>query len=88
MDTDDAQFAKKTLELIAFREPRFAISQLYKTLSEGDIVVTEDRIMEQCGSLIKKSEDGLYFEFVHYNVKEFMLSKELKDLPLVRYSLG
>lgn len=85
MDTENFQFLMKTFKLIAFNEPRFTITQICKILSEGDIITTEDRILDQCKYFITKSDDDLYFQFSHNAIKEFLLSNRLESLSPSRY---
>lgn len=52
-------------------------------------VVSEERILQLCGSLIRKSVDGRYLESAHFSVKEFLLSLGASPSPtLVAYGLS
>ena len=69
------------LQFIAFAEPSLTTAQLREAVSAPEIaggllnernIVSEDEISRRCSSLIRKSEDGQYFEFAHFSVKEFL----------------
>ncbi len=87
IDTENSQWVRKAFKLIV-SEPNLTATQLCKQISGEDIVVTEDMVLDRCGSLITKSADGLYFEFSHYTVREFLRSSVVETSPLSRYSLA
>ena len=74
------------LQFIAFVSPPLTISQLQHAVSVpeklGDLLdssnlVSVDEIAIRCSSLIRKSEDGMYFEFSHFSVQEFLTNADL-----------
>jgi hypothetical protein len=76
------------LNFIAFATPPLPIPLLEHAISvqafpsargkfEPGDVIRQDTVAELCSSLIRKSQDGLYFEFAHYSVREFLDSEEL-----------
>ncbi|KAI0887568.1 ankyrin [Annulohypoxylon maeteangense] len=73
------------LQFIAIDEPKLTITQLRQAVSTpdklGDFLdesntVSEDEIALRCSSLIRKSEDGLSYEFAHFSVREFLEDHE------------
>ena len=81
-NAEDFWLVKKTLELVAFSQPSLTIAQICKILSERNTAINEDKVLELCSSLITKSEDGLYFEFAHGSVREYLLEFVFKNRPL------
>lgn len=97
---------RKCLLFIAYAQPRLTILELRQAVSTPDVVsalldesntISEYEISRRCSSLIRKSEDGKYFEFAHFSVKEFMEDKtallESKDQPnldayFINYHIG
>jgi hypothetical protein len=76
------------LNFIAFAIPPLPIPLLEHAISvqafpsargkfEPGDVIRQDTVAELCSSLIRRSQDGLYFEFAHYSVREFLDSEEL-----------
>lgn len=79
------------LNFIAFAEPKLDIPRLREGLSvpertgkddvlDSQSVIREDSITRLCRSLIRKSNNGHYYEFAHFSVKEF-LEREMKAMP-------
>lgn len=75
---------QKCLHFIAYAEPRLTIHQLRQAVStpdnigaylDDDNTISEREISGRCSSLIRKSEDGQYFEFAHFSVQEFLENK-------------
>ncbi|OTB08970.1 hypothetical protein M426DRAFT_130023 [Hypoxylon sp. CI-4A] len=69
------------LQFIAIDGPKLTITQLRQAISTPENfgvflhesnTVSEDEITRRCSSLIRKSEDGLFFEFAHFSVQEFL----------------
>lgn len=69
------------LHFIAFASPRLTILKLRQAISTPEILgasldsknsVSEREISHRCSSLIRKSENGKYFEFAHFSVQEFL----------------
>ncbi|KAK1705982.1 hypothetical protein BDP67DRAFT_374491, partial [Colletotrichum lupini] len=79
-----------TLHFIAYAEPRLDIEQLREILSIPSTsqhlspsgIIREDAIARYCSSLIRKSNDGEYFEFAHFSVQEFLTSNVLQSSGL------
>ncbi|KAK1458788.1 hypothetical protein CCUS01_09042 [Colletotrichum cuscutae] len=79
-----------TLHFIAYAEPRLDIEQLREILSIPSTsqhlspsgIIREDAIARYCSSLIRKSNDGKYFEFAHFSVQEFLTSDVLQSSGL------
>ncbi|RBR25412.1 uncharacterized protein FIESC28_01849 [Fusarium coffeatum] len=44
-------------------------------------IINQDSVARKCSSLIRKSADGLYFEFAHFTVQEFLSDPLLVSLP-------
>lgn len=74
------------LQFIAFASPRLTITQLQQAVSvretsgvllDSSNLVSSDEIARRCSSLIRKSEDGEYFEFSHFSVQEFLTNADL-----------
>lgn len=79
------------LNFIAYADPQLDVTILREALSvpenvgNGDAldsqsVIREGSITMLCRSLIRKSNDGRYYEFAHFSVKEF-LEGEMKAMP-------
>lgn len=73
------------LQFIAIDGPKLTITQLRQAVSTPDQLgeflhesntVSEDEITRRCSSLIRKSEDGLSYEFAHFSVQEFLEDHE------------
>lgn len=89
------------LNFIAYAEPRLEIGLMREAISvpqevdklENFIpkpgnILREDSITKLCKSLIRKSNDGRFFEFAHFSVQEF-LNVELLSLPkLARFQIS
>ncbi|KAF5671107.1 hypothetical protein FDENT_10991 [Fusarium denticulatum] len=68
------------LHFMAVAEPKLTIVELQQAVSitaiggtlDKDNIVPEYEIMKRCSSLIRKSTDGVYFEFAHFSVREFL----------------
>ncbi|KAH6893018.1 hypothetical protein B0T10DRAFT_604285 [Thelonectria olida] len=69
------------LSFIEFTSPRLTILELRQAVSTPDTLgatldksntISEQEIARRCSSFIRKSEDGLYFEFAHFSVREFL----------------
>ncbi|OTA82273.1 hypothetical protein M434DRAFT_37202 [Hypoxylon sp. CO27-5] len=69
------------LHSIAYAEPKLSIIELQQAVSTPESVgchldarkmITEEEISRRCSSLVRKSQDGQYFEFAHFSVKEFL----------------
>lgn len=82
------------LQFIAFCPDKLTIGQLREIIStpervgsflNDDNLVSEDRIASMCGSLLKKSADGMCFEFAHFSVREFLEHQSLVDTPDLEY---
>lgn len=79
------------LNFIAYADPELDIPKLREALSvpektgkddvlDSHSVIRESSITRLCRSLIRKSNDGCYYEFAHFSVKEF-LEGEMKAVP-------
>lgn len=79
------------LNFIAHAKPKLKIPILREALSvpettgEDDVldpqsIIRESSVTKLCRSLIRKSNDGCYYEFAHFSVKEF-LEREMKTMP-------
>ncbi|KAI0104284.1 hypothetical protein GGR51DRAFT_229878 [Nemania sp. FL0031] len=89
---------QKCLQLISIRGVNLTIkdlrslisipSTLNATLEQSDII-DEEEISLRCSSFIRKSQDGLYFEFSHFTVQEFLERETLlSDRDLAGYHLS
>lgn len=86
------------LNFIAFSPIRLTIAQLRSVISTPEIIglcldddnmVSEEDIAFMCGSLLRKTDDGVYFEFAHFSVREFLEHESLAGLPeLKRYQIS
>ncbi|KAK3987502.1 hypothetical protein QBC44DRAFT_294939 [Cladorrhinum sp. PSN332] len=83
---------QRVLSLIAFREKPITIPELREAvsshISHPDDLITEDDIALKCSSLIRKSNDGLRFEFAHFTVTEFLRSNDLFGTPYEMYRIS
>ncbi|KAK4183786.1 hypothetical protein QBC35DRAFT_542264 [Podospora australis] len=69
------EMVEKSLALISLVSPRIRINELCEAISVHDgidisdpeSIVEESEISRRCSSLIRKTEDGLYFEFPHFS---------------------
>ncbi|RYP59943.1 hypothetical protein DL769_008328 [Monosporascus sp. CRB-8-3] len=68
------KLADKADRILTITQLRHAVSvpEAPNTTIDERAIVTEDEISLQCSSLIRKSEDGLHFEFSHFTVREFL----------------
>ncbi|WQF85414.1 Putative fungal domain of STAND protein [Colletotrichum destructivum] len=90
----------KTIQLalnsIAYASPKLTIHQLRQILSVPEkggplnqrAVIREEAITRYCSSFVRKSNDGLYLEFSHFSVQEFLETASLpnSDLEIFRVS--
>lgn len=86
------------LNFIAFSPIRLAINQLRGAISTPEIIgshldkdnmVSEEDIAFMCGSLVRKTDDGVFFEFAHFSVREFLAHESLAGNPdLKRYQIS
>ncbi|KAF4453712.1 hypothetical protein F53441_3721 [Fusarium austroafricanum] len=67
------------LQFMAVTEPRLTILELRQAISTSTVeylnesnMIPEHEIMKRCSSLIRKSTNGIYFEFAHFSVREFL----------------
>ncbi|KAK1955947.1 ankyrin, partial [Colletotrichum sublineola] len=91
------------LNCIAYASPMLTAHELRQILSVPDTggsldrraIIREEAIMKYCRSLIRRSNDGVYLEFSHFSVQEFLengsqLKSELEPFRVSRpraYSL-
>lgn len=86
------------LHFIAFSPTRLTISQLRSAISTPEIIgscldadnmVSEEDIAFMCGSLVRKTDNGDFFEFAHFSVREFLEHESLARIPdLERYQIS
>lgn len=86
------------LHFIAFSPTRLTISQLRSAISTPEIIgscldaenmVSEEDIAFMCGSLVRKTDNGVFFEFAHFSVREFLEHESLASIPdLERYQIS
>ncbi|KAK1731767.1 uncharacterized protein BDZ83DRAFT_645745 [Colletotrichum acutatum] len=84
------EFVQMTLHFIAYPEPALDTAQLREILSIPSTsrhlspsgIIREDAIARYCSSLIRKSNDGNFFEFAHFSVQEFLTSNILQSSDL------
>ncbi|KAF4957510.1 hypothetical protein FSARC_11278 [Fusarium sarcochroum] len=78
------EIVQMCLHFMTLTKPRLTILELRQAVSApsapGEILsesntVSEQEITRRCSSLIRKSEDGVYFEFAHFSVQEFLEDK-------------
>lgn len=80
-------FVQMTLHFIAYAKPRLDNRQLREILSTPSTsqhlrpsgIIREDAIARYCSSLLRKSNDGSYFEFAHFSVQEFLTNSILRS---------
>ncbi|GAW24092.1 hypothetical protein ANO14919_136720 [Xylariales sp. No.14919] len=92
------RIVQKCLQLIAVRWFNWTTEELCHAISVPDTpntglekhsMVTETEISLQCSSFIRKSEDGKFFEFSHFTVREFLERETLLgDHELAIYHLS
>ncbi|KAK8067374.1 hypothetical protein PG997_014121 [Apiospora hydei] len=58
-----------------------------RSLSTQDIIY-EEAISRACSSLVRKTNDGEYFEFAHFSVREFLESERLDQIQLDRFRIS
>ncbi|KUI61259.1 hypothetical protein VP1G_11294 [Cytospora mali] len=79
------RLVQKVLDFIACTHPKLEIPLLREALSVPDTmnagqasdphsIIREDSITKLCKSLVRKSNDGNYYEFAHFTVQEFLES--------------
>lgn len=90
------------LQFIAIDGPKLTITQLRQAVSTPDQLgeflhesntVSEDEITRRCSSLIRKSEDGLSYEFAHFSVQEFLedheaLTQDIGKSDITKYCVS
>lgn len=78
------------LNFIAFSPFRLTINQLRSAIStpevigsrlDDDSMVSREDIAYMCGSLLRMTEDGRFFEFAHFSVREFLEHESLAGMP-------
>ncbi|KAI1771159.1 ankyrin [Hypoxylon cercidicola] len=82
---DKAPLVQLVLHFIAFARLPLTIEQFREILAvpkAGSYMLPSDRVRESaiqklCSSLIRKSNSGLYFEFAHFSVQEFLKDESL-----------
>ncbi|KPM45274.1 hypothetical protein AK830_g1308 [Neonectria ditissima] len=80
-------FSPKSLPIPAFRQAVSTPETLGARL-EPKNTVSEEEIMHRCSSLIRKSENGKFFEFAHFSVKEFLVDEKALSETADRPSLS
>lgn len=84
-----------SLQFIALKETwlRLPIEQLCQAVSvpekvgakwNNSSIVKEHEIARACSSFLRKSTDGLYFEFAHFSVREYLEDSSLLENPDLR----
>ena len=80
------------LQFIAFATPPLTIFQLQQAVSapktpevllDKSNLVSDEEISRRCSSLIRKSENGNYFEFSHFSVQEFLTDTDLLNFSIL-----
>ncbi|KAK4464532.1 ankyrin repeat-containing domain protein [Cladorrhinum samala] len=83
---------QRVLRLIDFRGAPITIGQIREAvsphISSPEDLIPEDEITRRCSSLIRKSNDGLRFEFAHFTVREFLRSDDLLGTPYEKYHMS
>ncbi|KAK4163823.1 ankyrin repeat-containing domain protein [Cladorrhinum sp. PSN259] len=83
---------QQVLCLVDFREEPITIPELREAISthisHPDDIIPEDEIALRCSSLIRKSNDGVRFEFAHFTVREFLRSHELQGTIYDKYHIS
>lgn len=78
------------LHFIAFSPIPLSIIHLRCAISTPEVVgsrldddnmVSEEDIAFMCGSLLRKSDNGEFFEFAHFSVREFLEHQSLAAMP-------
>lgn len=95
------QIVQMILNCIAYAEPRLDIPMTREVLSvpenvsRGDTldprsIIREESIMRLCRSLVRKSNDGNFYEFAHFSVQEFLEGKmsSIPELKVFQVSRG
>ncbi|KAK8007952.1 hypothetical protein PG991_010503 [Apiospora marii] len=85
-----------SLNLIGYLSNLLSIPMLQHALSvrpdmqsmSPQDVVYEDAISRACSSLIRKTNDGKYFEFAHFSVREFLESDRLNRIGLGHFQIS
>ncbi|KAI0378486.1 ankyrin repeat-containing domain protein [Hypomontagnella monticulosa] len=84
--SEEGIIAARALHWIGAARPALRITELCEAISlDGDgndedhnidpeDIVDESAILRCCKSLIRKSQDGIYFEFAHFTVQEYLAS--------------
>ncbi|KAI3394860.1 hypothetical protein diail_2147 [Diaporthe ilicicola] len=81
------------LDFIAFSPEKLSINQLRAAISTPELVgsalsddnmVSEEDIEFMCGSLLRKSDNGMFFEFAHFSVREFLEHESLAGIPSLK----
>lgn len=87
---------QRCLLFIAYFRPELKIAELLQAISTPHTLgeklyesntIKEREILRRCSSLIRKSEDGQYFEFAHFSVQEFLEDKTALLKPFSQSSL-
>ncbi|KAI1161157.1 hypothetical protein F5B18DRAFT_462870 [Nemania serpens] len=82
------QIVQKCFQIIGPKSDRLHIDDLrwlvsipdtLNTICDENDIVAEAEIALRCSSFIRKSEDGGFFEFSHFTVREFLGSQKLLD---------
>lgn len=78
------------LHFIAFSPLRLTINDIRTVISTpedlgsylGDEnLVSEDELASMCGSLLRRTDDGAFFDFAHFSVREFLEHESLTTIP-------
>lgn len=89
--TGKERIVQMILNFIAYADPQLDRPRLREALSVPDktgkddaldpqSIIREGSITRLCRSLIRESNDGRYYEFAHFSVKEFLEGK-MKSMP-------
>lgn len=83
---------------IAFSPMKLTIIHLCNAIStpevtgsclDDDNMTSDEDIAFMCGSLLRKTGDGHYFEFAHFSVHEFLEHESLAGIPVLeRYQIS
>lgn len=86
------------LHFTAFSPIRLTINQLRSAIStpealgsrlDDDNMVSEQDIEFMCGSLFRKTDNGVFFEFAHVSVRDFLEHESLAVIPgLKKYQIS
>ncbi|KAI0871719.1 hypothetical protein GGS24DRAFT_503531 [Hypoxylon argillaceum] len=92
------RIVQKCLQLIAIKSVKIGIYHLRYAVSvpdtltatlEEEHIIGEEEISFLCSSFIRKSEDGIQFEFSHFTVREYLERETLlNDCELAGYYLS